>query len=139
MAIVTLSTDIGQQDYIVGAIKGQLLSYNQGLNIVDISHYLSQSNFPEAAYICSNAFQHFPNKTIHIVLLHFFENRVNHLLLAEYKDQFIICADNGILMMITHEKPSKVHKISFSNSKTFLETTNLIAKKVNELSKCFNI
>jgi S-adenosylmethionine hydrolase len=139
MAIVTLSTDIGQQDYIVGAIKGQLLSYNHSLNIVDISHYLSQSNFPEAAYICSNAFQHFPKNTIHIVLLHFFENKVNHLLVAEHKDQFIICADNGILMMITNERPSKVHKISFSNSKTFLETTNLIAQNVNELSQCFSI
>jgi S-adenosylmethionine hydrolase len=135
MAIVTLSTDIGQQDYIVGAIKGQLLSYNQGLNIVDISHYLSQSNFPEAAYICSNAFQHFPPKTIHIILLHFFESKVNHLLLAEHNNQFIICADNGILTMITNQQPTKVRKIPFPNSKIFLETTNLIAQNVNYLAE----
>ena len=64
MAIVTLSTDIGQQDYIVGAIKGQLLSENKNIIIADICHYLSQSNFPEAAYICGNAFTHFPQKTI---------------------------------------------------------------------------
>ena len=67
MSIVTLSTDIGQQDYIVGAIKGQLLSANKNIQIVDISHYLSQSNFPEAAYICKNAFTYFPAKTIHII------------------------------------------------------------------------
>jgi S-adenosylmethionine hydrolase len=138
MAIVTLSTDIGQQDYIVGAIKGQLLSCNTDVNIVDISHYLSQSNFPEAAYICSNAFHHFPANTIHIILLHFFENKVNHLLLAKYKGQFIICADNGILTMIANGEPFEVFKISFENTNTFLETTKLISDKINELTKDFN-
>ncbi|MFY7965152.1 MAG: SAM hydrolase/SAM-dependent halogenase family protein [Chitinophagaceae bacterium] len=137
MAIVTLSTDIGQQDYIIGAIKGQLLSCNRDINIVDISHYLSQSNFPEAAYICGNAFDHFPENTIHIILLHFFESKVDHLLLVKYKNQFIICANNGIITMIANGEPFEAYKISFDNTNIFLETTMLIAKKVNELIKDF--
>jgi hypothetical protein len=142
MAIVTLSTDIGQQDYIVGAIKGQLLSKKQDLIIVDICHYLSQSNFPEAAYICSNAFSHFPKKTIHIVIVNFFENKSENILIAEYNDQIIICPDNGILTMITDAKPVIVYKLPYNYSDTFLQITQQIAltiaaladgKKVNEI------
>ncbi|HEX3024585.1 MAG TPA: SAM-dependent chlorinase/fluorinase, partial [Chitinophagaceae bacterium] len=60
MPVITLTTDIGQQDYLVGAIKGQLLSIDVAFNIHDITHYLSQSNYPQAAYVCSNAFKYFP-------------------------------------------------------------------------------
>jgi S-adenosylmethionine hydrolase len=52
MPILTLSSDIGQRDFIVGAIKGQFLQSIPDLNIADISHYLSQTNLPLAAYIC---------------------------------------------------------------------------------------
>ena len=139
MAIVTLSTDIGQQDYIVGAIKGQLLSANQNINIVDICHYLSQSNFPEAAYICGNAFRHFPQKTIHIVILNFFEKKSDNILIAAYNNQFIICADNGILTMITDNQPVKVYKLPYKFSDTFLTTTKLIASVVCELNNAKNV
>jgi len=133
MAIVTLSTDIGQQDYIVGAIKGQLLTFNSRINIVDVSHYLSQSNFPEAAYICSNAFKHFPDNTIHIIILNFFESKQEHILVAQYNNQFIICPDNGILPMITHNQELSVYKFANTHSDTFLQTSKIIAQKACEL------
>lgn len=127
MAVVTLSSDIGQQDYIVGAIKGQLLQCNETLNIIDISHYLSQANFPEAAYICSNALKHFPQGTVHIIIINFFERKSDNILIAEYNNQYLICADNGLLTMITDGNPVKVYKIPYKHSATFLQTTDLIA------------
>jgi len=44
MPIITLATDIGQSDYLVAAIKGQLLTYNQSYNIIDITHQLSSNH-----------------------------------------------------------------------------------------------
>lgn len=134
MAIVTLSTDIGMQDYIVGAVKGQLLSANSHLTIVDISHYLSLSNFPEAAYICSNAFKHFPSQTIHIVILHFFEKKTENILIAEYNNQYIICADNGLLTMITDNENVKVYQLPFKYSDTFLNTSKNIVEVIAQLT-----
>ncbi|MFN7274919.1 MAG: SAM-dependent chlorinase/fluorinase, partial [Bacteroidota bacterium] len=106
MAIVTLSSDIGLRDFAVGAIKGQLLSALPGISITDISHYLSQTNFPQAAYICQAAIGHYPPETIHLILVNCFETPVKYFLLARYRDQWLICPDNGILTMITREKPS---------------------------------
>ena len=44
MPLLTLTTDIGQQDFLVGAIKGQLLTANPTLNIADITHYFDRSH-----------------------------------------------------------------------------------------------
>ncbi|MFP5039503.1 S-adenosyl-l-methionine hydroxide adenosyltransferase family protein [Parasediminibacterium sp. JCM 36343] len=133
MAIITLTSDIGQQDYLVGAIKGQLLSQNSGFNIVDITHYMSQTNYPQAAYICSNAFKYYPPLTFHIVILNFFDTTVNHLLIARHKGQYIICPDNGILTMITGEKPNEIARLPLHGQHTLLARTYIIAKAIEEI------
>ncbi|MBC7650291.1 MAG: SAM-dependent chlorinase/fluorinase [Deinococcales bacterium] len=135
MCIVTLTTDIGQQDFLVGAIKGQLLTQQADVTIVDITHYLSQANYPQAAYVCANAFKYFPANTCHIIILNFFETAVNHLLIAKLNDQFIICADNGIITMITGEKPTAMVAIPVKGYNSLLARTALIAKAVSVLSK----
>src|SRR6186713_270792 len=105
MPIVTLSSDIGLQDYITGAIKGKLLQENDQFNIVDISHQLSPFNYPQAAYICRNAIKNFPDLTYHLVLVNLFEKKPDQLLLAYHRNQYILCADNGLLTMILEDKP----------------------------------
>lgn len=137
MSILTLSTDIGLNDYIVGAIKGQLVSAVPTLNIVDITHYLSSSNYPQSSYICTNAFKHFPKGTIHVVLLNLFENNPSQILVAKYKDQFIICPDNGILTMITNEVPNEMVGVAVDMSlgATTLDFTRNLSKVVSLLSE----
>src|SRR6266496_5291129 len=129
MPSLTLSTDIGQSDYITGAIKGQLITAVPSCTIADITHHLSPSNYQQAAYICKNAFKYFPPQTFHIVIINFFERSPKHILLAEYSQQYIICPDNGILTMITGTKPKNIFSISNANNKTtLLECTQNIAE-----------
>ena len=115
MAIITLSTDIGQNDYVVGAIKGQLLQAVSSASIIDITHQLVASNYLHAAYVCTNAFSFYPAGSFHVVIINLFETLPSHLLIALYKDQYIICPDNGILTMIVGEKPADVFSIDISN------------------------
>ncbi|MEP6685082.1 MAG: SAM-dependent chlorinase/fluorinase [Parafilimonas sp.] len=108
MPVVTLSTDIGQSDYVVGAIKGQLIKALPSVSIIDITHQLVANNYLHAAYVCTNAFSFYPAGTFHFVIINLFEKAPEHLLFAHYKDQFIICPDNGILTMIAGEKPANI-------------------------------
>ena len=126
MPVVSLTSDIGQQDYLIGAIKGQLLSVNSSLNIVDITHYLSSTNYPQAAYICKSAFIHFPKDSLHIILLNVFENNARRMLLCQLNDQFIVAPDNGILTMIAAVKPEKIVEIDTNKDHTLLEITKTI-------------
>ena len=74
MALITLTSDIGNQDYLVGAIKGQLLQIDQDFRLIDITHQLLPFNYPQAAYISRNAIKNFPSQTFHLVLVNLFEH-----------------------------------------------------------------
>ena len=108
MPIVTLTTDIGQQDYLVAAVKGQLYSMSENVTIVDISHQLSSFNYPQAAYFCDSSFRHFPPGTFHILLVNMFDDKPTQMLLAYHNQQYIACADNGLLTMILNGSPERV-------------------------------
>ncbi len=116
MALITLTSDIGRQDFLTGAVKGQLLQVNSQFNIIDISHELSPFNYPQAAYVCRNAIKSFPKNTFHIVLVNLFDKRPEHLLLIEHNDQYIGCADNGLITMILEETPQKIVALPLSKS-----------------------
>lgn len=105
MALITITSDIGNQDFLVGAVKARLLNINPGFSLVDISHNIPPFNYPQAAYICRNAIKNFPPYSYHIILINLFEKKPRQLLLSFHKDQYYLCADNGLLTMIMEEKP----------------------------------
>lgn len=111
MPIVTLTSDIGPQDFLTGAIKGRMLSVNETFNMVDISHSLDAYNYPQTAYVCRNAFRQFPPDSFHVVLVNLFDNRAPYLLMARHRDQYIGIADNGLLTMILEELPEQVVRL----------------------------
>ena len=108
MPLITLTSDIGHQDYLIAAVKAQLLQIDPGFTIIDISHSISPFNYPQAAYLCRSAFKNFPDYTYHIILINLFEKKPEQLLLAFHRNQYFLCADNGLLNMILEEKPEMV-------------------------------
>jgi S-adenosylmethionine hydrolase len=136
MPLITLTSDIGEQDYLVGAVKGRLLRINPEFDIIDITHKLSPFNYPQAAYVCRNAIKNFPEFTYHIVLVNLFESKPEQLLFAFHKDQYLICADNGLLGMILEEKPEMVIGVPLEKTaiKNTLYCIDIAAKAVTQLS-----
>lgn len=126
MPLITLTSDIGQKNYLVGAVKGQLLQTVPDCNIIDITHQLSPFNYFQAAYVCRNAIKNFPAYSFHIVYVNLFENKNDHLLLAFHNGQYILCADNGLLTMIAEGKPELV--ISLPMEKTVIKTALYITR-----------
>lgn len=136
MPVLTLTTDIGQQDFLTGAIKGQFIQADPSCNIVDVTHYLSPYNYLQAAYICSNAFKHFPPGTFHLVIVNLFDSTSNEMILAKYNDQFIACPNNGILTMITGSRPNEIISIPVNGStKRLLDFTKVVADAFSSLTR----
>jgi len=135
MPLLTLTSDIGSQDYLVGAIKAQLLRINPDFNFVDITHSIPPFNYPQAAYTCRSAFAHFPDFTYHIILINLFESKPDHLLLAFHKNQYFLCADNGLLTMILEEKPELVIGIPLDKNalRNTLYCTEIMGTTINKL------
>ncbi|CAN5484273.1 S-adenosyl-l-methionine hydroxide adenosyltransferase family protein [soil metagenome] len=135
MPVITFSSDIGLNDYLVGAIKGQLISAVPACTIADISHQLSPYDYQQAAYVCGNAFKYFPASTFHIIMVNFFEKPPTHILLAEHNKQYIICPDNGMLTMITKQKPEKIYAVDTGGNRknSLLDCTQIIAETIQKM------
>ncbi|MFN8248324.1 MAG: SAM-dependent chlorinase/fluorinase [Ferruginibacter sp.] len=136
MTLLTLTSDIGEKDFLAGAIKGQILQINSSFNIVDITHELSPFNYPQAAYVCRNAIRNFPPGTFHLILVNLFDEKREHLLLAEHNGHYIGCADNGLLTMILEEEPQKVVALNLgkTHQKTVLYCVNIFTKALQEIA-----
>ena len=137
MALLTLTSDIGQKDYLTGAIKGQLMQLSPAFQIVDISHNLTPFNYPQAAYVCRNAIRNFPEFTFHIVLVNLFEIKPEQILVAFHNHQYIICPDNGLLTMILEAKPEVVVGIPLDKSviRDSLYIVRTIGKSILSISE----
>ncbi len=118
MPLLTLTSDIGNQDYLVSAVKAQLLQINPQFQIVDVSHSILPFNYPQAAYVCRSAIRNFPDYSYHIILVNLFERKPEQLLLAFHNNQYLLCADNGLLTMILEGRPEMVIGIPLDKSAT---------------------
>ncbi len=135
MPLLTLTSDIGSRDYLVSAIKAQLLQTNEQFNIIDISHQIPPFNYPQAAYVCRSAVQYFPAFSYHIILVNLFETKPVRLLLAFHKNQYYLCADNGLLPMILEEKPEMVIEIPLEKdaATNTIYLTRVMGDTINKL------
>ena len=112
-AIITLTTDFGEKDHFAGAVKGALYSELETIRIVDISHCISPFHISEAAYIIQNAYKSFPPGSIHIIGIDSELNPENKHIAVYLDNHYFICANNGIISMLTSEiKPEKIVEIN---------------------------
>lgn len=108
MAIITLISDIGLQDYLTGAIKGMLHQTCPQHTIIDISHQVLPFNFRQAAYLCKSAFPWFPDNTCHFILVNLFDHKNARFLICRHRNQYFFCPDNGLITMILGNKPDEI-------------------------------
>ena len=113
MSIITLTTDFGLKDHFVGALKGKIISAYSEATIIDISHDIDVFNVSEASYIISAAYNSFPEGTVHLIGVDAELALHKKHLAMQWDGHYFICADNGILSMLTQKiVPQKVVEIN---------------------------
>ncbi|NTV83168.1 MAG: SAM-dependent chlorinase/fluorinase [Bacteroidales bacterium] len=112
MPIITLTSDWGQRDYFLAAVKGKILSRLPSVNIVDISHGISPFNLKQASFIIRNSYPHYPQGTVHMLSVLAEKSEKTPHLAVQYDGQFFIGADNGIFSLIFDHNPDKIIRIS---------------------------
>ena len=123
MSIITLTTDFGTRDHLVGSLKGSILRELPDARIVDISHDVPPYSIAEGAYILGNAFKQFPEGTIHILAVDSEASKDQVHLGIQGQQHFFIGPDNGVFSLIFQEKRpdliTELHIFQKSNSLLF--------------------
>jgi len=99
-AIITLTTDYGTNDHLVGTLKGVILKINPDVTIVDITHNVTPFDLLDGALAIGSAYSYFPAKTIHVVVVDPGVGTERRPLLVSAQNQYFVAPDNGVLSVI---------------------------------------
>jgi S-adenosylmethionine hydrolase len=107
-AIITLTTDFGTDDHLVGAMKGVILKINPDVTIVDITHKVTSFDLLDGALTIGAAYAYFPPKTIHVVVVDPGVGTERRPLLVSGQNQYFIAPDNGVLSLVYEREQNVV-------------------------------
>jgi len=104
--IITLTTDYGTNDHLVGTLKGVILKINPDANIVDITHNVTPYDLLDGALAIGSAYSYFPPRTIHVVVVDPGVGTDRRPLLVSGETQYFVAPDNGVLSLIYEREES---------------------------------
>jgi S-adenosyl-L-methionine hydrolase (adenosine-forming) len=99
-SIITLTTDYGTNDHLVGTVKGVILKINPDATIVDITHNVAPFDLLDGALAIGSAYSYFPPRTIHVVVVDPGVGTERRPLLVSGENQYFVAPDNGVLSLV---------------------------------------
>jgi S-adenosyl-L-methionine hydrolase (adenosine-forming) len=104
--IITLTTDFGQRDSFVGAMKGVILGIAPGVRIVDLAHEINGGDIRAAAFALMTAAPFFPAGTIHLVIVDPGVGSARRAIAIRCNQATFLGPDNGVLSWAIKDKGS---------------------------------
>ncbi|WP_295798608.1 SAM-dependent chlorinase/fluorinase [Mucilaginibacter sp.] len=120
MAIITLTTDLGDKDIYQAALKGSILKLLPTVNIVDITNSVAAYNIQQAAFILKNSFYYFPDETVHLIGIDTVFNTETRYLAVKYRNHYFVGADNGIFSLMFEEDAEEIVELNIMQDLKFL-------------------
>jgi len=120
MAIITLTTDLGDKDIYQAALKGSILKLLPLVNIVDITNCVAAYNVQQAAFILKNSFYYFPDGTVHLIGIDTVYNERTKYLAIRYKNHYFVGSDNGIFSLMFDNSAVEIVEINIMQDLKFL-------------------
>lgn len=100
MGVITLTTDLGHQDFYQAALKGSIISLLPDVRLVDITHEIPSFNMQHAAFVLKNAYHYFPKNTVHLIGIDTLFQADTKYVAMQYDGHYFVGADNGIFSII---------------------------------------
>jgi hypothetical protein len=105
--VITLTTDFGQMDGYVGAMKGVILGICPQAEMVDISHQIQPQAVQQAAYVLSTAAPYFPPGTVHLVVVDPGVGSARRPVAVETERASFVGPDNGVFGLALVQDPAR--------------------------------
>jgi len=98
--IITLTTDYGINDHLVGVMKGVILNINPDVNVVDITHGVLPHDILDGGLTMRQCYRHFHPKTIHVVVVDPGVGTQRRPILVASDQHYFVAPDNGVLSSV---------------------------------------
>lgn len=114
--IITLTTDFGLKDHYVSVMKAVILGISPDVRMVDISHDIPAQDIMAGAWVIKNAAFHFPEETVHLVVVDPGVGTSRHPICLKVNGQYFVGPDNGIFSLLVDEFNFEAYRL---NNKKF--------------------
>lgn len=104
-SIITLTTDFGLKDHYVGTMKGVMLSVNENIVPVDITHSIPPHDVSAAAFAVDASYRYFPQGTVHLAVVDPGVGTERRALAVSAGGHFFVGPDNGIFSSVFRSWP----------------------------------
>jgi S-adenosylmethionine hydrolase len=105
--VITLTTDFGQIDGYVAAMKGVILGICPQAVLVDISHEVRPQAVSQAAYLLSFVAPYFPPGTVHLVVVDPGVGSERRAMAIQSERARYVAPDNGVLSLALAQDPAR--------------------------------
>ncbi len=139
---------MGYRDPYLGMVKAGLLLNYPEVKIIDLACDIRDNAIADAAFVLKNTLRYFPENTIHLVAVKLIVNNSRagkeqkgidntRYLVTRYKNQYIVCPDNGLLTLMDESFNELVYQLYFDEASKhrfflkdiFVEVAGKILKK----------
>ncbi|HKP87271.1 MAG TPA: SAM-dependent chlorinase/fluorinase [Blastocatellia bacterium] len=102
--LITLTTDFGEADYFVPAMKGVIYSTNPAAEVVDLTHQVPPHDIYAAAFTLLCCYRDFPKMTLHVVVVDPGVGSSRRPIMVMTDDYNFIGPDNGVFSYIYQQE-----------------------------------
>jgi S-adenosylmethionine hydrolase len=104
--IITLTTDFGTSDHLVGVLKGVILNILPNATLVDINHHVVPMDLLDGALTIGTAYSYFPPRTVHVVVVDPGVGTQRRPILVSGEQHYFVAPDNGVLSVVYDREPA---------------------------------
>jgi hypothetical protein len=109
--VITLTTDFGNADGYVGAMKGVIARLAPDAVVVDIAHDVPRHDIAHAAWVLATSAPEFPAGTIHVAVVDPGVGGARTPVVIEAGGHFYVGPDNGLFAYVA-DRPESVHALT---------------------------
>ena len=111
-AVITLTTDFGEADAYVGAVKGVILRIAPQATLVDVAHNIPPFDLLKAALVVRGFASYFPPATVHLVVVDPGVGSSRKGIIVTTPDNHFVGPDNGVFTFVTDASEWVAHEIT---------------------------
>jgi S-adenosylmethionine hydrolase len=110
-AVITLTTDFGNADGYVGAMKGVIARLAPDARVIDIAHDVPRHDIAHGAWVLATSATEFPRGTIHVAVVDPGVGGARTAVVIEAGGHYYVGPDNGLFAYVA-DRAESVHAIT---------------------------
>ncbi len=111
---ITLTTDFGNSDQYVSAMKAVILGINPDVRLIDVSHEIPPQDVMAAAWVLKNSAFLYPPDTVHLVVVDPGVGTERKPVAVQIGEHFFVGPDNGLFSLVGDRRPYEAYELNKS-------------------------